>query len=109
MVGNIIHDQDDGLRRIRAQEQSFEKLNEGLAVLVSGREIRHVVGAPVIGADDIVKVLRPISCWQPFLLAAFHPTGSNGKLETHGRFVHKAELEITVKGAFFNSSSNAAT
>jgi len=61
------------LSRIDVQQKPFEKLNERL-VFYEGSGDKHVVCAPVISADDMVKVLGTTRRRQPFLLTAFHPT-----------------------------------
>ena len=107
MKRSSVHHQDNLLRRVAADEEVVQEVDEMLTVLAFGQGPTDLVGPPIVGAEDM-DVLLVLVGWDrdPLLLAHFHPASSQNRLQAHGRFVNKEELDFVSLDPFFSSSNS---
>lgn len=106
MEGSSIQHQDHLLVRIAFDQEMLQETNKPFAVLPIGDHAGNLVTVPVIGAEDMTVLLLPVSRQgDALLLSNFHPTGSQHRIQTQGRFVHKEELDFVSPDPLYSSSS----
>ena len=105
VIGGIVHHQHYPSGRVNVDQQMLEKSDEVGTVLRPGGCPTDPIRTPVISSKDMLMLLAPhLDRRNAFLLTDLHPAGSQRRLQTQGRFVHKEELEIVSEDLFFNSS-----
>ena len=105
MVRSVVHDQNEMLTRI-VLPQMFKESHKGIAVFMGSGQITDPPAVPVVTAEDM-QILGATGSRDQFTFRTTHPTATQRRMQTHGRFVHKDEFGVGngVKGdVFFNQS-----
>lgn len=108
VVRSAIQNQDEATGWVLLDQQILQKDDESFAVLPLGNHPVDVVVDPIIGAKNVAALFLLISRQRDaFLLTHFHPACSQDRVQAHGRFVHKEELEIVMETPFLSSSRSS--